>query len=78
MTTQLTREEKILSTVIPITPSQLFKLECILTEKQPIKYNKMLKLKIIVIDPIKKRYYIECNLLLFVIVILFFYNKTQS
>lgn len=57
MTTELTREEKILSTVIPITPSELFKLECILTAKQPIKYNIMLKLIIMVIDPIKKDIY---------------------
>lgn len=56
MTTELTREEKILSTVIPITPSQLFKVGCISTAKQPITYNLMLKLKIIVIDLIKKRY----------------------
>lgn len=47
--TELTREEKTLGTVIPITPSQQFKLECILTAKQPIKYNLMLKLEIIVI-----------------------------
>lgn len=64
MRTELTREEKILSTVIPITASQLFKLGCISTAKQPIKYNLMLKTKITVIDPIKKIYIcIECNLL---------------